>query len=84
MYLGKIVEFGSSEKVFSNPKHPYTIALFNAIPKLDTGSVDNLAVIKGEIPSAINPPAGCRFHPRCESCMEICKTDDPESRMIEG
>ena len=84
MYLGKIVEYGSSEKVFSSPKHPYTVALFNAIPKLDTGSVDNLAVIKGEIPSAINPPAGCRFHPRCESCMEICRTEDPEPREVEG
>lgn len=84
MYLGKIVEFGSSDKVFSSPKHPYTIALFNAIPKPDTGSVDNLAVIRGEIPSAINPPPGCRFHPRCESCMEICRTEDPESREIEG
>ena len=84
MYLGKIVEFGSSEKIFSSPKHPYTMALFNAIPKLDTGSVDNLAVIKGEIPSAINPPAGCRFHPRCENCMEICTTVDPDTREVEG
>jgi len=84
MYLGKIVEYGSSEKIFSSPKHPYTIALFNAIPKLDTGSVDNLAEIKGEIPSAINPPQGCRFHPRCESCMEICLTEDPEPREFDG
>lgn len=84
MYLGKIVEFGSSQKIFSDPKHPYTIALFNAIPKLDTGSVDNLAVIKGEIPSAINPPKGCRFHPRCESCMEICTAEEPVSREVDG
>lgn len=84
MYLGKIVEFGSSQKIFSDPKHPYTIALFNAIPKLDTGSVDNLAVIKGEIPSAINPPKGCRFHPRCESCMEICTAEEPASREVDG
>lgn len=84
MYLGKIVEYGSSEIIFSKPKHPYTIALFHAIPKLDTGSVDQLAVIKGEIPSAINPPKGCRFHPRCESCMEICMTVDPGSRVVDG
>ena len=84
MYLGKIVEYGSSETIFSRPKHPYTIALFHAIPKLDTGSVDQLAVIKGEIPSAINPPKGCRFHPRCENCMEICLTEDPESREVDG
>ena len=84
MYLGKIVEYGNSATVFSNPKHPYTIALFNAIPKLDTNSTSELVVIKGEIPSAINPPAGCRFHPRCESCMEVCKTKDPEPLDYEG
>lgn len=84
MYLGKIVEYGPSEKIFADPKHPYTIALFNAIPKLDTGSVANLAEIKGEIPSAINPPQGCRFHPRCERCMDICAVEEPQSREVDG
>ena len=84
MYLGKIVEYGSSGRIFKDPKHPYTGALFNAIPRLDTGSIDELAIIKGEIPSAINPPAGCRFHPRCEKCMDICKTEDPTPALIEG
>lgn len=84
MYLGKIVEYGPSHKVFSNPKHPYTKALFNAIPTIETKSVEDLVVIKGEIPSAINPPAGCRFHPRCLDCMEICKSEDPEAKEIEG
>ncbi len=84
MYLGKIVEYGSSGTIFSDPKHPYTTALFNAIPKLDTESIDDLAVIKGEIPSAINPPTGCRFHPRCEHCMDICKIEDPAAMEVDG
>jgi peptide/nickel transport system ATP-binding protein len=84
MYLGKIVEYGKSSNIFSNPKHPYTIALFNAIPKLDTNSTEDLAIIKGEIPSAINPPTGCRFHPRCEQCMDICKITDPQPSEVEG
>jgi len=84
MYLGKIVEYGSSRTIFSSPKHPYTMALFNAIPKLDTHSIDDLAIIKGEIPSAINPPEGCRFHPRCERCMDICTVEDPTPSEIDG
>lgn len=84
MYLGKIVEYGESEIVFNNPKHPYTKALFNAIPGLHTRNVEELAIIKGEVPSAINPPLGCRFHPRCESCMEICRSVEPKSIEIDG
>lgn len=84
MYLGKIVEYGEANEVFGAPKHPYTVALFNAIPNLHTRSVDDLSIIRGEIPSAINPPSGCRFNPRCEKCMEICKTTDPLICDIEG
>lgn len=84
MYLGKIVEYGPSDRVFADPKHPYTKALFHAIPNINNTSVDDLAVIKGEIPSAINPPAGCRFHPRCEFCMEICRTMEPEIQVVDG
>jgi oligopeptide/dipeptide ABC transporter ATP-binding protein len=84
MYLGKIVEYGKSQEVFSDPKHPYTVALFNAIPKPDTRSTKDLSIIKGEIPSAINPPTGCRFHPRCEKCMDICRTEDPKPVDIQG
>mgnify|MGYP001154778867 CR=1 FL=1 len=84
MYLGQIVEFGNSDVVFQNPKHPYTVALFNAIPRLNMESTDELVVIKGEIPSAIHPPEGCRFHPRCDKCMEICKTQEPIPRMVDG
>ena len=84
MYLGKIVEYGDSDTVFQRPCHPYTIALFKAIPSLKTRSVNDLASIKGEVPSAINPPAGCRFHTRCEQCMEICKTEEPESKEVDS
>jgi len=83
MYLGKIVEFGSSEAIFHQPKHPYTVALFNAIPSLKTQSVEDLAQIKGEVPSAIEPPAGCRFNPRCEQCMEICRSVEPEAKLVD-
>jgi oligopeptide/dipeptide ABC transporter ATP-binding protein len=84
MYLGKIVEYGTSSIIFNTPKHPYTVALFNSIPDLMTKSVDELTSVKGEIPSAINPPAGCRFHPRCDKCMEICKTESPDIVEVEG
>lgn len=78
MYLGKIVEHGKAEEVFKNPLHPYTVALFNAIPDLKTKSVESLATLKGNVPSAINLPRGCRFHPRCKKAMEICKEVDPK------
>ncbi len=84
MYLGKIVEFGNSETIFHQPKHPYTVALFNAIPNLKTKNVEDLASISGEVPSAINPPPGCRFHPRCERCMDICKTLEPEAKEVDN
>ena len=58
MYLGKIVEFGKSERIFNDPKHPYTKVLFDAIPSIKTKSIDDLAAIKGEVPSAINPRRG--------------------------
>lgn len=84
MYLGKVVEFGDSQEVFNHPKHPYTKALFNAIPDLHTRSVEALSTIEGDVPSAIDLPSGCRFHPRCESCMDICRREDPESRLIDN
>lgn len=78
MYLGKIVEYGNSEKVFKNPLHPYTKALFNSIPSLDINGVDELDTVEGNVPSAINPPSGCRFHTRCPNVMEKCKVNHPE------
>jgi peptide/nickel transport system ATP-binding protein len=84
MYLGKIVEYGKANVVFNDPKHPYTKALFNAIPSIKTKSIDQLSIIKGEVPSAINPPKGCRFNPRCEHCMERCKCEEPKPKMVDG
>jgi peptide/nickel transport system ATP-binding protein len=78
MYLGKIMEMGPVEKVVSEPLHPYTKALLNAVPVPDPSILRSEVVIKGEIPSPINPPSGCRFHTRCpEYIGEICKTKDP-------
>ncbi len=84
MYLGKIVEYGKAEEVFKDPLHPYTVALFNAIPDLNTQSVKELATLKGNVPSAINLPQGCRFHPRCDKATERCKSIEPEALYVDG
>jgi len=84
MYLGKIVEYGKASEIFNNPKHPYTKALFDAIPGLHTRSVEELVIIKGEVPSAINPPDGCRFNPRCDHCMDICRAEEPPMNIVDG
>ena len=78
MYLGVIVELADSEKVFANPLHPYTNALLSAIPRTDVEQGQELAVIEGDIPSAVKPPKGCRFHTRCEYAMDICGQFEPE------
>lgn len=73
MYLGKIVEQGGKAEIFSAPKHPYTLALLNAVPKIQDGKLESAAQISGEIPSPINLPSGCFFHDRCPRCMDICR-----------
>lgn len=78
MYLGKIVEMGPTEEVIKNPAHPYTQALINAVPVPDPDARRTEVVIKGEIASPINPPPGCRFHPRCPYAKEQCKQQEPE------
>lgn len=79
MYLGKIVEMSTAEKIVYEPQHPYTKALIVAVPIPDPNARRSEAVIKGEIPSPINPPAGCRFHTRCPSYIgDICRTKEPE------
>ncbi len=83
MYLGKIVEYGKADGVFSHPRHPYTKALFNSIPSLAINSVEELETIEGNVPSAINPPEGCRFHTRCPFVTDRCKTTEPEPVEIE-
>jgi peptide/nickel transport system ATP-binding protein len=79
MYAGKIVELGPSEEVIGNPQHPYTQALLKSVPVLGTKEIEGP---KGETPSLLHPPSGCRFHPRCPYVMEICKTTEPELMMI--
>jgi len=77
MYLGNIIELGNSDEIFEHPMHPYTNVLLKAIPTTDEESKKELQVIEGDIPSPINPPPGCKFHPRCEFAQDICKTDIP-------
>jgi len=78
MYLGKIVEMGRKEVIFSQPKHPYTVALLSAIPIPDPKMKRKRVELKGEVPSPINPPSGCRFHPRCPKAMDVCRKEEPE------
>ncbi len=77
MYLGKIVEYGDSEMIFDNPKHPYTKALFAAIPNINTEDIKDIVTLEGIVPGAINPPSGCRFHTRCPMVQEICSQKEP-------
>ena len=78
MYLGSMVEYGSTQDIFENPMHPYTEALFSAVPVPDPNVKMNRIILSGDIPSPINAPQGCKFHTRCGKCMEICKTVAPK------
>ena len=80
MYLGGMVETGTTEDIFANPLHPYTKALFSASPMPDPDIKKERVILAGDIPSPANPPAGCKFHTRCSQCMEICKQQAPEVR----
>jgi len=84
MYLGRPVESGSREALFSKPHHPYTRALLSATPVADPFHVKERIVLKGELPSPIAPPSGCTFHPRCPSMTEQCKEQAPPVREIDG
>jgi len=84
MYLGKVVEMGLKEVIFSQPKHPYTIALLSAIPIPDPKVERKRIELKGEVPSPINPPSGCRFHPRCPAVMDVCPKEEPELLNVEN
>ena len=84
MYLGNMVELAPTDKLFANPLHPYTQALFSAIPVPDPDFKMDRVVLEGSIPSPANPPAGCKFHTRCSKCMEVCKHFTPELREMEG
>ena len=78
MYLGSMVEFGSKEEIFSSPLHPYTKALFSAIPNPDPDKKMERIPLQGDIPSPANPPSGCRFHTRCPNATDKCKEVAPE------
>ena len=82
MYLGNIVELADAQEVFDNPKHPYTEALMNAIPTTDFGTEREIQILEGDIPSPVNPPAGCKFHTRCKYCTEICQHQIPQWREV--
>lgn len=81
MYLGRVVESGTAEEIFESPNHPYTAALLSEVPRIDRRHRD-FNPIKGEIPSPLNPPSGCHFHPRCPYAMERCRTERPGLRNI--
>jgi oligopeptide/dipeptide ABC transporter ATP-binding protein len=83
MYLGKIIEVGPLEKVFRMPKHPYTRALLAAVPVPDPRFRRTEAMPRGEIPNPINPPGGCRFHPRCPFTESNCSQVEPTLKQVE-
>lgn len=83
MYLGNLVEYGATADVFRNPLHPYTAALFSAIPVPDPTAKMSRIVLEGTIPSPANPPTGCKFHTRCARCTERCRQEVPQQREIE-
>jgi oligopeptide/dipeptide ABC transporter ATP-binding protein len=82
MYAGKIVETANVEKIFEEPAHPYTKSLIDAIPTFGTMKRKILQTIPGSVPSLIDPPTGCRFHPRCKFASEICRKNEPNSIML--
>ncbi|HHV62628.1 MAG TPA: ABC transporter ATP-binding protein [Firmicutes bacterium] len=84
MYLGKIVEIADVEELFNNPRHPYTEALFSAIPVPDPDFQYKQIILEGDVPSPIDPPPGCNFHPRCRYARAICSKEEPVLREVGG
>lgn len=84
MYLGKVVELAEAETLYKDPKHPYTTALLSAVPKLEPGAARDHVILEGDVPSPMNPPSGCPFHPRCpvKDKPERCMTEVPELRTL--
>jgi len=84
MYLGKIVEQATSEELFRNALHPYTQALLASVPSLEPGEKKKRTTLAGDVPSPLNPPPGCPFHPRCPEAMDVCRTEVPTTRTQSG
>jgi oligopeptide/dipeptide ABC transporter ATP-binding protein len=85
MYSGKAVEYASAKDIFSNPLHPYTATLFSSIPLPNPKLRNRRRIeVKGEPPSLLNPPSGCRFHPRCPYAIETCRVEEPKLMRVEG
>jgi oligopeptide/dipeptide ABC transporter ATP-binding protein len=82
MYLGKLVEVGTSEQICLAPKHPYTQALISAVPVPDPRARKQRTILRGDVPTPINPPTGCRFHTRCPIAVDRCKVEEPPLRQI--
>ena len=82
MYLGNFVEEANKDNLYKNPMHPYTQALLSAVPIPDPTVKKERIILEGSIPSAINPPSGCKFHTRCPKCMEICKKEAPKKYQV--
>ena len=83
MYLGKVMEYGSTEKIYKNTLHPYTKALLSAVLDIDVDNKRERVILQGDIPSPINPPPGCRFCQRCPNATEICRKVAPKLVEIE-
>ena len=84
MYLGEILEAASSRELYKNPLQPYTHALLSSIPSIDPAKKRSRIVLEGDVPSPVNPPSGCRFHPRCPLAMDVCRNESPRELNLSG
>jgi oligopeptide/dipeptide ABC transporter ATP-binding protein len=84
MYVGKMVELAERDALYANPLHPYTQALMSAIPIPNPTLRRERIILTGDVPSPLNPPRGCRFHPRCPVVMDICSEEEPVYRDVGG